>query len=230
LFEGYRIYRSDDRGTTWSSRYATDENGTPIIPIPMDQYDLVNEFSGIKDDYPLFYLGNNTGLEQIIEIDDNGDTTYKWIDNTVVNNYTYRYWVSAYTHGDSLEEPLETPPENDPSIQGDNTVEVTPSVRIADTGLKEVQVVPNPYKVSAEWESEIGQRKITFTGLSAECTIRIYNVAGELVNKINHTDGTSYSFWNLHNMQDQEIAPGLYFYHIDAGSIGEKIGKFVIIL
>jgi hypothetical protein len=230
LFEGYRIYRSDDQGATWSSVYATDENGTPVAPIPMDQYDLDNEYSGTHPNDPLFYLGDNTGLEPIMKIDENNDTTYEWTDRTVYNNYTYRYWVAAYSHGDELEEPLETPPGNQPFLENDNTVEVIPSLKVATSSLGKVTVVPNPYIVSAEWESEVGKHKIAFSGLSGECVIRIYNVAGELVKVITHNDGTSYAYWNLQNDHNQEAAPGLYFYHVDAGSIGSEIGKFVIIL
>lgn len=230
LFEGYRIYRSEDKGATWSSTYATDENGTPTVPIPLDQYDLDNEYQGVSDANPLFYFGSNTGLEPIRKTDENDSVYYEWTDNTAVNNYTYRYWVSAYSHGDSLEEPLETPPANDPSLPGDNTVEVTPAAPVALSTLNDIHVVPNPYRVSAAWESEIGQRKIAFTGLPAGCTIRIFNTAGELVKKIEHTNGSSYEYWNLHNSQDQEVAPGLYFFHVEAGGLDSKGGKFVLIL
>ncbi len=230
LFEGYRIYRSEDNGSTWSSNYATDENGTPIAPIPYAQFDLDNEFSGVAQDNPLFFYGNNSGLEPIMKVDENQDTSYEWIDDKVNNNYTYRYWVAAYTHGDSLEEPLETPPANDPNLENDNTVEVIPSAKIATSNLEGITVVPNPYKVVAAWESNVGERKIAFTGLPSSCTIRVYNTAGEQVIELKHQDNTSYAYWNLRNKDDQEIAPGLYFYHVDAGKLGNKIGKFVIIL
>ncbi len=228
LFEGYKIYRSDDNGATWSYNYATDENGTPITPIPMAQFDLENEFVGVSQYNPSFYLGNNSGLDEIIEIDANGDTNYVWTDRTVKNNYTYRYWVSAYSHGSDLEEPLETPPANTPYEDNDNTVEVTPSLSVATNSLSNVRVVPNPYKVFGEWEKGVGEHKIAFTGLPAECTIRIYNLAGEKVKEIIHSDGSSYAYWDLMNLNSQEVAAGLYFYHIQS-SIGTKTDKFIII-
>lgn len=230
LFEGYRIYRSEDNGATWSSDYATDENGTPVAPIPIDQFDLDDEFSGTSPDNSIFYFGSNSGFDSIIKVSTEGDTTYEWVDNTVSNNYTYRYWVAAYSHGDSLEEPLETPPANNPTLENDNTVEVIPASPVSENSLNNVKVVPNPYRATASWESTVGERKIAFTGLPAQCTIRIYNVAGEEVVKIIHDDNTSYAYWNLRNKNDQEIAPGLYFYHVDASGIGNTIGKFVIIL
>lgn len=230
LFEGYRIYRSEDGGASWSHTYATDENGTPIAPVPVAQYDLVNAYSGISEQNSLFYLGSNSGLDEILTVTAAGDTAYEWTDDNVINNYTYRYWVSAYSHGDSLEEPLETPPENDPYLADDNTVEVIPAARLAGNSLKDACAVPNPYKVSAPWESVVGQRKLAFTGLPAQCEIRIFNVAGELVKKIDHSNGSSYEFWDVRNRNNQEIAPGLYFYHIEAKGLGSKTGKLVIIL
>jgi hypothetical protein len=159
-----------------------------------------------------------------------GDTIYEYTDLNVTNNYTYRYWVSAYSHGDSLEEPLETPPENNPALPNDNTVEVTPASVLAQNSLKDVRVVPNPYIVSAPWESEPGLRKIAFTGLPETCQIRIFNAAGELVRSLDHTNGQSFEYWNVRNQQDQEVAPGLYFYHIHSSRAGDTAGKLVIIL
>jgi len=109
-------------------------------------------------------------------------------------------------------------------------VEVIPAAPLAVNSLDDIRVVPNPYKVRAAWESEPGERRISFTGLSQQCTIRIYNVAGEMIKKIDHTNGSSYEFWEVRNNDDQEIAPGLYFFHVLDNKLGEKIGKLVIIL
>jgi hypothetical protein len=60
--------------------------------------------------------------------------------------------------------------------------------------------------------------------------IRIYNVAGELVMELRHTNGTSEESWNVRSKANQEVAPGLYFFHVSSNVIsGEKIGKFLII-
>ena len=36
-------------------------------------------------------------------------------------------------------------------------------------------------------------------------------------------------FWNLRTKDGMDIAYGLYIFHIDAGEIGNTIGKFAII-
>ncbi len=103
--------------------------------------------------------------------------------------------------------------------------------------LSRVKVVPNPYIAVAMWEphnpytSGRGPREIHFIHLPAKCTIRIYNLRGELIRKIEHEapldDGTCK--WDLLTKDNLEVSYGVYIYHIEAPGIGEKIGKFAII-
>ena len=98
-------------------------------------------------------------------------------------------------------------------------------------------MVPNPYGVSVTWEPKSlfstgrGARMVEFIHLPKECTIRIYTVRGYLVDTIEHNkdvnDGSE--FWDLRTKDGMDIAYGLYIFHIDAGEIGETIGKFAII-
>lgn len=97
-------------------------------------------------------------------------------------------------------------------------------------------VVPNPYVASASFEPERfaisgrGERRMEFRGLPAQCTIRIYNVKGELVITIDHEgvrDG--YAPWDLRTKDNLDVSSGLYIYHVDGGSLGSKTGKFAVI-
>ncbi|MBM2840256.1 MAG: hypothetical protein HW412_784 [Bacteroidetes bacterium] len=97
-------------------------------------------------------------------------------------------------------------------------------------------VVPNPYVGAASFEPSLfatsgrGDRRIEFRGLPQNCTIRIYTVRGELVQTLRH-DGSmnGYVPWNLRTKDNLDVAPGLFIYHVDAGSFGSHIGKFAII-
>jgi hypothetical protein len=103
--------------------------------------------------------------------------------------------------------------------------------------LEQVAVVPNPYVVSVTWEPKSlfstgrGARMVEFIHLPKECTIRIYTVRGYLVDTIDHSkdidDGSE--FWDLRTKDGMDIAYGLYIFHIDAGEIGQTVGKFAII-
>jgi len=94
--------------------------------------------------------------------------------------------------------------------------------------LSKVKVVPNPYIAYAAWETTEGVRKIQFTHLPDVCEIRIYTLAGDLVNTLDHDNGTGTEEWDMLTVNKQGIAPGVYFYHVQS-QYGEKLGKFVVI-
>jgi hypothetical protein len=95
----------------------------------------------------------------------------------------------------------------------------------------------NPYIITNSWEPHNpysngrGPRELHFTHLPAQCTIRIFNARGQLVNTIIHNtsidDGTE--IWNMLSRDNLDIAYGIYVYHVEAEGLGEKIGKFVVI-
>lgn len=118
-----------------------------------------------------------------------------------------------------------------------NTKAATVSNEQAKSELSDISVVPNPYIAAAAWEKRNlnqtgrGERKIDFINLPAQCTIRIYTVAGQLVKTLRKdgmpTDGAL--SWNLVSDDGMDIAYGLYIYHVDAPGIGTHIGRFAII-
>lgn len=103
--------------------------------------------------------------------------------------------------------------------------------------LKNIRVVPNPYIAAVSWEPENpfstgrGPRSIHFNHLPQKCTIRIFNVGGELVDTIEHDsqvgDGTAE--WDLLSRDNLSVSYGVYVFHVDAPGVGEYIGKFAVI-
>lgn len=97
-------------------------------------------------------------------------------------------------------------------------------------------VVPNPYVAAASFEPERfavagrGERRIEFRAIPANAAVRIYTVRGELVQTLYHDGSTTGMVpWDLRTKDNLEAAPGLYIFHVDAGSLGEHVGKFAII-
>ncbi len=108
----------------------------------------------------------------------------------------------------------------------------------AKKGLDNVYVVPNPYVGMNELEptnklpgQARGERRIYFENLPPKCTIRIYTLSGEHVQTLEHesTLQNGREFWNLLNKDGFSIAYGIYFAHIDAPGVGEKLIKLAII-
>jgi hypothetical protein len=108
---------------------------------------------------------------------------------------------------------------------------------LAKSALSKIRVVPNPYVVAATWEprnpfsSGRGPREIHFNHLPAKCTIRILNVAGELVRKleVDNPVGDGTAKWDLLTKDNLAASYGVYIYHIEAPGVGEHVGKFAII-
>ena len=111
------------------------------------------------------------------------------------------------------------------------------SNRLAQAELDRIRVVPNPYIISNSWEPENpyangrGPRQLHFTHLPQKCTIRIFNLRGQLVATLEHDapawDGTA--IWDMQSKDKLDIAYGVYIYHISAEGIGDKTGKFAVL-
>jgi hypothetical protein len=104
-----------------------------------------------------------------------------------------------------------------------------------------VKVVPNPYLVHNEWQQSFSQRRLRFINLPSQCTIRIFNINGELVKTMRHIetvvddDGLSVpnnaggdEWWDLLSENRQLVASGIYIFHVRS-EVGEQVGKFVVV-
>jgi hypothetical protein len=126
---------------------------------------------------------------------------------------------------------------------------------LAQQNMDNIYVVPNPYIGRSKFDGrrdkdEKGDksRRLWFINLPLECTIRIYTLAGDLVDEIEHngayqadiitvskaaTQGIAASGmhdWNLLSKNNQIIAPGVYLYSVENKADKKiKVGKFVII-
>lgn len=116
--------------------------------------------------------------------------------------------------------------------------------------LKNIRVVPNPYFGRSSYQQSLYDKTIKFTNLPDVCTIRIFTVAGDLVDVINHNASsdndrvstnpldltfepnagyTSTERWSLQNTGNKYIASGMYVALIEAPGIGKTTVKFAVI-
>ena len=94
-----------------------------------------------------------------------------------------------------------------------------------------INVFPNPYFGQNVEEINSFNRFVTFTHLPVSgVTIRIFTIAGHLVTKIKHDNGTSMEQWNLNNRDSIPIASGMYIAHIDLGGGRSKILKLAVFI
>jgi hypothetical protein len=106
---------------------------------------------------------------------------------------------------------------------------------LATERVNNAYVVPNPYIAYSTTEnpgltaSRRGERDLQFRNLPPKCTIRIYTVAGELVQTIEKDNTSDFASWDLLSYEGQRIAYGVYIFHVDAPGAGESIGRFAVI-
>jgi hypothetical protein len=195
-------------------------------------------------------VGKNTGFSAIQMA--GNDTTYEY--HIKANRLWPRYYaVVAKDFGDPRSGlgPLETRPTA-------NAVLLAPAGSPKDP----VRVVPNPYRAyedytvkhggpnGASWENmndgtvdffPQADRRLKFMNLPSQCLIRIYTVAGDLVQIVPHNTTGDQSqepslnseAWDLNSRNRQQVVSGIYLFSVEnlTPGGGHKIetGKFVII-
>jgi hypothetical protein len=97
--------------------------------------------------------------------------------------------------------------------------------------LERVHTVPDPYYVTNPLEISSTTKVLQFVNLPAQAIIRIYSVSGVLVSIVSHNDNTGggAAVWNMRNRNNQFVASGVYFYHVETPDGREKIGRFTVV-
>lgn len=101
---------------------------------------------------------------------------------------------------------------------------------VIDNNLKSIRAVPNPYYNNSSYELNQFSRIIRFVNLPARlCTIRIFNVGGDLVRTLEKTSvGASDIDWDVETENGIPVASGIYIYHVEAKGLGTTVGKVAI--
>jgi len=232
-FEGYRIYGA--------RKTANDDLG---------EFSLLLE-TDLKNN-----IGYNTGFSTIQITDQFGEPDsllindtyyqYKFENVNIKDGWLNYYAVTAYDRGD--------PDANLESLESSiysNRVYVFPGKAAAKENdwVGEPTVYPNPFKGQALWDGYGSRSKMLwFRNLPNEAEIRIFSLAGDLVDIIQHEEsyigadianidaqknplmaGGEHA-WDLITMHDQATASGLYLFTVEDKNSGQiKEGKFLII-
>jgi hypothetical protein len=97
--------------------------------------------------------------------------------------------------------------------------------------LSRVHTVPDPYYVTNSLEITPNTKILKFVNLPNRAIIRIYSVSGVLVQvlTLNDQSGGGELTWNLRNRNQQFVASGVYFYHVEGPDGQTKIGRFTVV-
>ena len=172
-----------------------------------------------------------------------GRQYYRYLDRTIHRGRPYFYGVAAIDYSvDPGTGERVTGKAGDPAS---NFVYVEPtSPSQADYAYNEndVYVVPNPATTASMQPWTLSPNNADPTGLKVEFrnlpadrgTIRIYTIAGDLVEEITFDgrSGFGTAQWDLVSRNGQDITSGVYLYSIETdtnAAFKRKIGKFVVI-
>ena len=97
--------------------------------------------------------------------------------------------------------------------------------------LSRVHTVPDPYYVTNSLEITPNTKVLKFVNLPNRAIIRIYSVSGVLVQVLTQNDvtGGGELTWNLRNRNNQFVASGVYFYHVEGPDGQTKVGRFTVV-
>ena len=114
------------------------------------------------------------------------------------------------------------------------TTAPTFSSELALSQVGDINVFPNPYYGVNSEELNKYNRFVTFNHLPFFAKIRIFNLAGVLVQTIEKEDDSQFERWNLANEEGLPVASGLYIAYLELRSVdgvdlGTKILKVAII-
>ena len=228
-----------------------------VVPDKPDHDTGVDDFAGYRvyraeESYlntytKIWECGGNTGIP----------VSNTYIDRDVARGNNYYYYVVAYDDGIQNTSDLSRgKPSESSHFSNRNYQFGGVPFKPARSKLDSIYVVPNPFHAQGlEYggtfredyliDPTFGARpedRITFVGLPATATIRIFTVHGDLVKTLEHPNPynpqsvaeSADEMWFQISDSWQTIKSGVYFYHIegwdlDGNPLGTTTGKFVVI-
>ena len=103
-----------------------------------------------------------------------------------------------------------------------------PELQKEDVAL--INVFPNPYYGVNQAETSPYNHFVTFSHLPRNATVRLYDLAGNLVRALEKSDPDPFLRWDLNNHNGLPVASGIYLAHIELPDIGRNRVLRIVIL
>lgn len=142
---------------------------------------------------------------------------YQFDDVTAVRGFSYYYYIVSKSDG-SLNSQGITNPTGFLRSSYYYTKTSKPAFlkRKQGTSLDQIRVVPNPYHISSSTLQFPGQPdKIMFYNIPGKCKIKIFTERGDLIEEIDHQDGSGDEEWNSSTRYRQVVVSGLYIAYFE---------------
>ena len=100
---------------------------------------------------------------------------------------------------------------------------------LAKASIDRITVFPNPYYCINFSETSRFNKYVSFTNMPQTATVRIFNLAGQLVRVLRKSDPSTFFKWDLANESNYPVASGMYIAYIEVPDTGTKIVKIAVI-
>ncbi len=156
----------------------------------------------------IFACGAGTDHPQIVN---------NYDDVSPIRGFSYYYYLVSFSDGSNNTTGAANPTgQLQSGLFYTRTTEPAFLRRKAGSSMEDIRIVPNPYNIRArDYNYPQEQDKIGFLNIPAYCTIKIYTERGDLIQTINHTDGSGDEYWNSITSSRQVVVSGLYIAYIE---------------
>ena len=108
------------------------------------------------------------------------------------------------------------------------TIAPTATKELALRSAENIGVFPNPFGMDPG-APNVANPYVTFNNLPPEATLRIFNLAGQFVRRLEKNDNSQFMRWDLRNGSGRFVASGVYIVHVLLPELGfNKVLKLVI--
>lgn len=224
--------------------YNSDYN-IPQAPPPPDEFTVTSGGNQITlvwstsaetwpnfDGYKIFRaLGQPDTLYDEIFSCDGDNSVNTFADETARRGFNYYYYIQTKDDGSTNDVAPGVPLMSSKFYTMTNEAAYLRKPAVEAT-YDSIRVVPNPYHIRAQ-ALQFGKGdaadRLAFFGLPKECTIKIFTERGDLIETIEHADGTSDEVWNSTTSSGQVIVSGLYIALFQMPDGQSVFRKFVVI-
>ncbi len=201
------------------------------IPQPPPPPDLF-EVTGGGDRIQLTWSGNAEGPNlagyRIYRAIVKPDTTYELLadlppgtnqydDTSAARGNDYYYYIVSYDDGSTNNINPGVPLVS--SLFYTRTNFQANLKRQAGSSLKAIRVVPNPCNIRGYRTTDLGfgrqGGRLAFFDIPAFCKIKIFTERGDLIQEIEHTDGSGDEYWDLITSSRQTVVSGIYIAYFE---------------
>jgi hypothetical protein len=221
---GYQIPQAPAPPSTFSAdgggdRIALSWDVYPDEPIPTE-FEIYRAQGRFDSTYTLIHTAGP------------GDRSFD--DTTPIRGIDYYYYIVAVQDGSQNDGTGMTPPGRPLRSSRYYTQTYTPTrlKRQPGESLADVRIVPNPFNIGSSPSVRFPDQtdKLALFNLPGRALIQIYTELGELVDTIEHTDGSGDAFWDHTTSSRQVVVSGVYIAVITDLETNERVmRKFVII-